>query len=64
MHDDMNRPLMVLTNIGSEGGGVDSGDSIYGPVAGCCEQGDGPSGSGARELVEAHMTTVHWVTLT
>jgi hypothetical protein len=32
------------------GGGVDSLGSGYGPVAGCCECGDEPSGSGATEL--------------
>jgi hypothetical protein len=31
--------------------GVVSPDSGYGPLAGCCECGDEPSGSGATELV-------------
>jgi hypothetical protein len=30
---------------------VDSPGSGYGPVAGSCEHGDEPSGSGATELV-------------
>jgi hypothetical protein len=33
------------------GGGVDSTGSGWGPLAGCCECGDEPSGSGATELV-------------
>jgi hypothetical protein len=33
------------------GCGVDSHGSGYGPLAGCCECGDEPSGSGATELV-------------
>jgi hypothetical protein len=31
--------------------GVDSPGSGYGPLAGCCECGDEPSGSGVTELV-------------
>jgi hypothetical protein len=31
--------------------GVDSVGSGQGPIAGCCEYGDGPSGSCATELV-------------
>jgi hypothetical protein len=31
--------------------GVDSSGSGQGAVAGCCEYGDEPSGSGATELV-------------
>jgi hypothetical protein len=31
--------------------GVDSPGSGCGPLAGCCECGDEPSGSGATELV-------------
>jgi hypothetical protein len=31
---------------------VDSVGSQYGPVVGCCEHGDEPSGSGATELVK------------
>jgi hypothetical protein len=31
--------------------GVDSRGSGLGPVAGCCEYGDEPLGSGATELV-------------
>jgi hypothetical protein len=31
--------------------GVDSPGSGWGLLAGCCECGDGPSGSGATELV-------------
>jgi hypothetical protein len=30
---------------------VDSPGSGYGPLAGCCECGDEPSGSGTTELV-------------
>jgi hypothetical protein len=30
--------------------GVDSPGSGYGPLAGCCECGDEPSGSDAKEL--------------
>jgi hypothetical protein len=33
------------------GGGVESPGSGEGPLAGCCECGDEPSGSGATELV-------------
>jgi hypothetical protein len=33
------------------GGGLDSTSSGQGPVAGCCECGDEPSGFGATELV-------------
>jgi hypothetical protein len=33
------------------GGGLDSTGSGQGPVAGCCESGDEPSGSCAAELV-------------
>jgi hypothetical protein len=33
------------------GCGVDSPGSGQGPMAGCCECGDEPSGSGATELV-------------
>jgi hypothetical protein len=33
------------------GCGVDSPGSREGPLAGCCECGDEPSGSGATELV-------------
>jgi hypothetical protein len=31
--------------------GVDSRGSEQGPLAGCCECGDEPSGSGATELI-------------
>jgi hypothetical protein len=37
--------------VGGGGGGVDSPGSRKGPVAGCCECGDEPPGSGAKELV-------------
>jgi hypothetical protein len=40
---------MDLREIGL--GGVNSTDSGQGPVAGCCECGDEPSGSCATELV-------------
>jgi hypothetical protein len=36
---------------GGGGGGLDSTVSGQGPVAGCCECGDEPSGSCATELV-------------
>jgi hypothetical protein len=38
--------------------GLDSTDSGQGPVAGCCECGDEPSGSCATELVICPMSTV------
>jgi hypothetical protein len=45
---------MDLREIGwGEGCGVDSSGSCEGLLAGCCECGDEPSGSGATEL-EAH----------
>jgi hypothetical protein len=40
---------MDLTEI-DWGGGVDSSGSGWGSLAGCCECGDEPSGSGATEL--------------
>jgi hypothetical protein len=43
---------MDLREIGlGGGGGLDSSGSGQGPVAGCCECGDEPSGSCATELV-------------
>jgi hypothetical protein len=42
---------MDLGEIGLGGGGLDSTVSGQGPVAGCCECGDEPSGSCATELV-------------
>jgi hypothetical protein len=42
---------MDLTEIGLGGCGLDSTGSVQGPVAGCCECGDEPSGSCATELV-------------
>jgi hypothetical protein len=36
---------------GGGGVGMDLSGSEWGPVAGCCEHGDEPSGSGATELV-------------
>jgi hypothetical protein len=41
---------MDLSKIGW-GCAVDSPGSGYGPLAGCCECGDEPSGSGATDLV-------------
>jgi hypothetical protein len=38
------------------GGGLDSTGSEQGPVAGCWECGDEPSGSCATELVGQHAT--------
>jgi hypothetical protein len=42
---------MDLREIGLGGGGLDSTGSGQGPVVGCCECGDEPSGSCATELV-------------
>jgi hypothetical protein len=42
---------MDFREIGLGGCGLDSTDSGQGPVAGCCECGDEPSGSCATELV-------------
>jgi hypothetical protein len=42
---------MDLREIGLVGGGLDSTVSGQGPLAGCCECGDEPSGSCATELV-------------
>jgi hypothetical protein len=39
------------------GCGLDSSGSGQGPVAGCCECGDEPSGSCATELVILYLTT-------
>jgi hypothetical protein len=41
--------------------GLDSTGSGYGPVAGCCECGDEPSGSCATELVSYIFFTKHEV---
>jgi hypothetical protein len=41
------------------GCGLDSTGSGQGPVAGCCECGDEPSGSCATELVSCHYET--WI---
>jgi hypothetical protein len=43
---------MDLTEIGFGGCGLDSTGSEQGPVTGCCECGDEPSGSCATELVQ------------
>jgi hypothetical protein len=48
---------MDLREIGS-GGGLDSTGSGQGPVAGCCECGDDPSGSCATELVMKELRSV------
>jgi hypothetical protein len=45
------RIRMDLGEIGFGGCGLDSPGSGQGPVAGCCECGDEPSGSCATELV-------------
>jgi hypothetical protein len=42
---------MDLRAIGLGGGGLDSTGSGQGPVAGCCECGDEPSGFCATELI-------------
>jgi hypothetical protein len=41
----------ILGRLAWGGCGLDSTGSGQGPVAGCCECGDEPSGSGATELV-------------
>jgi hypothetical protein len=53
---------MDLGEIGLGGGGLDSTGSRQGPVAGCCECGDEPSGSCATELVMV-MSEVYYVIL-
>jgi hypothetical protein len=40
------------------GCGLDSTGSKHGPVAGCCECGDEPSGSCATELVRFNLRTI------
>jgi hypothetical protein len=47
-----------LREFGLEGCGLDSTVSGQGPVAGCCECGDEPSGSCATEL--ANINTSHF----
>jgi hypothetical protein len=42
---------MDIREIGLGGCGLDSTVSGQGPLAGCCERGDEPSGSCATELV-------------
>jgi hypothetical protein len=42
---------MNLREIGVGVCGVDSPGSGWGPLSGCCECGDEPSGSGTTELV-------------
>jgi hypothetical protein len=42
------------------GCGLDSTGSGQGPVAGCCECGDEPSGSCATELVKRDEVTGSW----
>jgi hypothetical protein len=42
---------MDFREVGLGGCGLDSTSPGQGPVAGCCECGDGPSDSGATELV-------------
>jgi hypothetical protein len=49
---------MDLMEIGLWGCGLDSTVSGQGPVAGCCECGDEPSGSCATELVSYGSTSV------
>jgi hypothetical protein len=44
---------MYLRETGLGGCGLDSTGSGQGPVAGCCECGDEPSGSCATELVKS-----------
>jgi hypothetical protein len=45
---------MDLRESGLGGGGLDSTGSGQGPVVGCCECGDEPSGSCATELVRVN----------
>jgi hypothetical protein len=40
----------ILGRLAGGGGGVDSTGSAQGPEAGCCESGDEPLGSVAKEL--------------
>jgi hypothetical protein len=40
------------------GCGVDSTGSGQGPLAGCCECGDEPSGSGGTELVKCSVVQI------
>jgi hypothetical protein len=49
---------MDLREIGLAGCGLDSTGSGQGPVAGCCECGDEPSGSCATELVSYTCTSL------
>jgi hypothetical protein len=48
---------MDIREIGLRGCGLDSTGSGQGPVAGCCECSDEPSGSCATELVSGADTT-------
>jgi hypothetical protein len=50
-HRRENGIKMDLRKIDWVGCGVDFSGSGYGPLAGCCECGDEPSGSGSTELV-------------
>jgi hypothetical protein len=46
----------ILGRLARGGGcGVDSSCSVHGPLAGCCECGDEPSGSGATESVTSEL---------
>jgi hypothetical protein len=49
---------IYLRETGWGGCGVDSVVSGWRPVAGCCECGDEPSGSGAEELVSCWFLVV------
>jgi hypothetical protein len=49
--EDENKTVLRGIGWGGGGGGGDSPASGEGPVAGCGEPGDEPSGSGATELV-------------
>jgi hypothetical protein len=42
---------MSVREIGWGGCGVDPFGSGYRPLVGCCEYGDDPAGSGAKDLV-------------
>jgi hypothetical protein len=48
---------MGLREIGLGGGGLDTTGSGQGPVAGCYECGDEPSGSCATELVKCSVAS-------
>jgi hypothetical protein len=56
--DGMVGSKWILWILVGGGGGVDSPGSGWGPLAGCCECGDEPSGSGATELVSLYLNSI------